>query len=116
MGLYRVYQWQWVTVYPSQGTGSNGLEECGRVLAEKYAGRVGEDDARIEEREDGGYALQLFRPNLQGEFTASEAAEELRSGRGDGAVLAGQGSAEEQNLLDYSRRMQPGGGDRANAD
>ena len=116
MSLYRVYQWQWVTVYPSQETGSNGREECEQVLAEKYAGRVGEDDARIEDREDGGYALQLFRPNFQGEFTAPEAAEELRSGRGDSAVLVQHGSAEEQDLLDYSRRMQPGGGDRAHAD
>lgn len=106
MDLYRVYQRQWLTVYPSQGTGSNGREECEHVLAEKYSGRVDQQDARIEKQESNHYALKLFLPNFQGEFTAPDAAEELRSGRGDGAVLVMQGSEEEQALLDYGRRMQ----------
>jgi hypothetical protein len=107
MALYRVYMREWTIVYSGQSTGSNGQEECERVFADKYEGRVRRDDMRVRKSASGHWVLELHRPNLQGEFTDEQAAEELRSARGDYALIVPAGSAGELDQLEYGRKMLP---------
>lgn len=115
---WRVYLRDWVVVYTSDELEVPGRRECEAVYAEKYAGRVQTEDWRIRpagQMRPSHQCLQLFLPNLKGEYGDRNPAADLLQAMGSGGWLVRRGSAEEQELLDYGKKMLPvtGGGGRA---
>ena len=117
---WRVYLAAWVTVWTSDAVGPGGQAEALQHFGEKYRGRVRDEDWRVTcsvTSTMGGwpYLLELFVPNLQAEFKdpldALGLAGVLRVDSGEEIPQVVQrGSPEEQELLDYSRKMLPATG------
>jgi len=112
---WRVYLAEWLIVYTSDELEVIGQRECEAVFARKYQGRLRDGDWRI--RNPGAFrpgrrVLQLRLPNLKGEYKdnadAVALASELMDAHPDGPCdVVHRGSAGEQALLDYSRKMLP---------
>jgi hypothetical protein len=117
---WRVYLAEWVTVYTSDMFVRFGDDECEAVFGQRYKGRVRDGDWRVIPVTAGHpeavvpRVLQLRLPNLRGEFK-SEAdawwlAGELLDATGQSPHVVQRGSAEERALLEYGKKMLPGGG------
>lgn len=107
---WRVYLSEWLTVYTSDQLEVPGQEECKAAYARKYGGRVRQEDVRIKPAgrlRPSHQALQLRLPNLKGEFKDRTEAADLLQAMGSGGWLVRRGSPEEQELLDYGKKMLP---------
>jgi hypothetical protein len=115
---WRVYLTEWLIIWTSDASGPEGMAECVEHFERKYRGRVRAGDRRVVPAitgrgggTDGPYCLQLKLPNLRGEYKDREDAEKksfLLYAKY--AALVQRGSAEEQALLDYGKKMLPGAG------
>jgi hypothetical protein len=104
---WRVYLPEWLIVYSSNAFTEQGKAECLQHFADRYAGRVREEDWRVVcsvTSKPGGwpYLLELRLPNLRGEFKDRQ---DVPVYDAEDAYLVRRGSAEEQALLEYGKKM-----------
>ena len=122
---WRVYLCEWLIVWTSDADGPEGLDQCWDHFERTYKGRVRGEDRRVVPAiigaEPGGhpYCLQLWLPNLRGEHKDRDLADCLADeiaeappygGAGLWLEVVQRGSAEEQVLLDYGKKMLPDAG------
>lgn len=123
---WRVYLSEWLTVYISDADGPEGVDECWDYFASRYRGRVAVEDLRVmatsPDRPGSGaypYCLQLWLPNLKGEFKDRDLADKLADeiaevppygGAGLMLAVVQRGSDEEKALLEYGKKMLPDAG------
>lgn len=122
---WRVYLREWLIVWTSDADGPEGVDECWDYFARKYKGRVREEDRRVvdaitgRQGSAGPQCLQLWLPNLKGEFKDRTDADKLADalaadppyeGAGLFVGVIQRGSAEERELLEYGRKMLPDAG------
>lgn len=107
---WRVYLAEWLVVHSCEGDSP----ECWDHFAEKYAGRVRDEDRRVRVT-DTGQRLELRLPNLKGEFKDKAEADRLatelfESPSGCVPEVVPRGSEQEKALLDYGKKMLPDAG------
>ena len=111
---WRVYMDEWMAVWTSDALGPEGRAECLRHFQGKYQGRVREQDWRVVaaifgmEMQRSPSCVQLYAPNLQGEYKDRDyalAQVDSLDCLGRDAEMVQRGSDREQVLLDYSRKM-----------
>jgi hypothetical protein len=119
---WKVYVQDWVVAYTSDAIGVPGVQECERVFAERWEGRVEKGDSYIQARPADPSLIHLRLHQSQGEWVTEELAMEharritatvrewvpgpwLADLRLPGLpVIAGAGGPEEQAMLDYGKR------------
>jgi hypothetical protein len=121
---WRVYQKEWTVVYTSDATDGEGAAETGRFLTEHYGGRLRDEDVRltltvpvlVNGQRPEKYEPQAVRGsvriwNRRGEWAqekdARDHAERIWGAEGVVPTLAGAETPQEQELLDYGKRMLP---------
>ncbi len=111
---WRVYLNEWVTFYSSDAFGPDGQAECLQYFRRKYRGRVRDEDWRVvpgagvERAARFPYCVQLYLPNLRGEFKDEADARMLRLEHiGEAVSVVQRGSPQEQDLLAYGTKMLP---------
>jgi hypothetical protein len=106
-GTWCVYVTEFTEVYTSDSAGVLGREECRSIFADKYAGRVREQEWRIlpmRNRQPSRFRLELLLPNLRGEWKDGRKAQGEAKKVGSLAVAVKRGSKEEAELLATLRR------------
>jgi hypothetical protein len=109
--LWRVYRSEWQGVYHSDAVGPAGLRECRQRFAEKFEGKVREEDVRYapwarDHPESYPWIIRLWLPTVRAEFKHREAAGEyVRQMLWTGAKIVERGSPEEVELISYGTRM-----------
>jgi hypothetical protein len=107
---WKVYLPEWLAVYTAGAFGISGEAECKYVFDRRFAGRVREEDWRLEAGSVTS-RLELRLPNLHGEFKhysdAVGLASELVDDRGGVAHVVQRGSPEEKALLEYGKKKLP---------
>lgn len=114
---WRLYVREWVCVYTSTASGTEGQDECRELFEKTYRGRVLDSEWRVVQGSHALFAwLELFLPNLAGEFrdwaAADELSDELAEVNSPAALsvfIVQRGTREERELLDYGRRRLPAG-------
>jgi hypothetical protein len=121
---WRVYQKEWTVVYTSDATDKEGAAETSRFLAEHYDGRLNDEDIRMSltvpvlvngqrpENCEPTHARGSVRTwNLRGEWGLREDAdnhvERIWAAEGVVPTVVGAETPQEQELLDYGKRMLP---------
>jgi len=71
--IWRVYHHEWITVFRSQHHGLLARKEIDNFYGVKYKGRVKPEDVRViptspKNQDEWPWLLQLFLPNMRGEF------------------------------------------------
>lgn len=113
---WRVYLQEWLTVYTAGYMGDPGKRECWEHFDRKYAGRVQLEDRKVVSEAPGWFpALKLRLFNRRGEFkdpaeADREATRIFDPPAGCTPEVVRRGSAEEQALLDYGKKMLPDAG------
>lgn len=119
MATWCVYVRQWLTVYTSDAVDEEGTAEAAGHGRVRFSGRVKPEEIRLSlplrSSVSGQRAsLQVFLPSLCGEWKSRGDAEvACLEWMGDAAMGAPEvverGSARERELLDYGKKMLPGG-------
>jgi hypothetical protein len=121
---WRVYQKEWTVVYTSDETDEEGAAEVSRFLAEHYDGRLRDEDIRLSisvpvlvngqrpEKYEPVHSLGSVRLwNRRGEWglekDARNHAERIWAAEGVVPTVVGAETPQEQELLDYGKRMLP---------
>jgi hypothetical protein len=110
---WRVYQKEWTVVYTSDALGEDGFAEASAWLTEHYDGRLAAEDQRvsIEVRPEDPARVSVRTWNLRGEWTRQEDAEahaqRIWAAEGVVPTVVGAETYQEQELLDYGKRMLP---------
>lgn len=107
MSTWKVYQREWVTVFTSDLSGKAGIPACRGKFASSFEGTVLESEWRVVPFPEAPAMLQLFIPNLKGEYRSIHDAADHRQqieAAGGIVVTVAHGSLEEKALLDYGRK------------
>lgn len=117
--LFKVYRPEWIVVAVSDAPGDAGRKELEAMFAERWEGRVFQEDVLLEpgsEKFPDKYAwrLRLLLWNVRGEFKWLVKAQEFvtKQGWSDSARVVIRNSREEFQLREYGQKKLPEGADR----
>lgn len=109
--LWRLYRTEWCIVYVLAAR-DDGLAECERIFAERYAGRVRDSDARLVTEGKGLTRVDMIMlqlPTLKGEFKHHHLAGAFANSHGwtDNIMIVAKNSAADTTLRSYGVKMLP---------